>query len=121
MWPPVDQHTTDGYDLQFGTNVLGTQPFAVNPPMPSLIEIPHAGHFFFTKLLLPALISGSKSSSDGKARIVTTSSGGHYLDDLHWDTLTDEAKRKARGSASLYNQSKYVRPPMPSEDARFHN
>ena len=23
MWPPVSQTTKDGYDLQFGTNVLG--------------------------------------------------------------------------------------------------
>lgn len=23
MWPPIDQLTVDGYDLTFGTNVLG--------------------------------------------------------------------------------------------------
>lgn len=24
MWPPLDQVTTEGFDMQFGTNVLGT-------------------------------------------------------------------------------------------------
>jgi len=57
MVPPVEQLTADGYDLQFGTNVLG--------------------HFYFTKLLLPTLIATAKTSSDGKARVVNTSSLGH--------------------------------------------
>ncbi|OJA14188.1 hypothetical protein AZE42_06507 [Rhizopogon vesiculosus] len=57
MFPPVDLLTTDGYDLQFGTNVLG--------------------HFYFTKLLLPALIATAKSAPDSKARVITTSSSAH--------------------------------------------
>ncbi|KAG6857165.1 hypothetical protein H0H87_008735 [Tephrocybe sp. NHM501043] len=47
---PVELLTEQGYDLQFGTNVLG--------------------HFYLTKLLLPALLSGAKSSSEGKVCIL---------------------------------------------------
>ncbi|KAJ6482235.1 NAD(P)-binding protein [Mycena vulgaris] len=48
MIPPVEMTTIDGYDLQFGTNVLG--------------------HFCLTKLLLPELFAAAQSSPDGKAR-----------------------------------------------------
>ncbi|KAF8547993.1 NAD(P)-binding protein, partial [Imleria badia] len=41
MTPPIDMLTDDGYDLQFGTNVLG--------------------HFYFTKLVLPTLLSTAKT------------------------------------------------------------
>ncbi|KAF9234872.1 NAD(P)-binding protein [Melanogaster broomeanus] len=51
MTPPIDQLTDDGYDLQFGTNVLG--------------------HFYFTKLVLPVLLSTAKSAPDGIARVST--------------------------------------------------
>jgi retinol dehydrogenase-12 len=55
----ANQLTSDGYDLHFGTNVLG--------------------HFYFTTLLLPALLAGAKSSADGKARVVNLTSISHYL------------------------------------------
>jgi NAD(P)-dependent dehydrogenase (short-subunit alcohol dehydrogenase family) len=42
MAPPVEQKTANGYDLQFGTKVLG--------------------HYFFTTLLLPTLIHTGKRS-----------------------------------------------------------
>ncbi|KAJ7617248.1 NAD(P)-binding protein [Roridomyces roridus] len=55
---PTDMLTKQGYDLQFGTNVLG--------------------HFFFTELLLPALTK-SYEQSKVPARIITTSSAGHQM------------------------------------------
>ncbi|KAG8699821.1 hypothetical protein FRC09_006358 [Ceratobasidium sp. 395] len=53
---PVELKTVDGYDLQFGTNVLG--------------------HYLFTTLLLPTLIHTAQIN--GTARIVNTSSGAHW-------------------------------------------
>jgi len=96
MIPPVEQTTADGYDLQFGTNVLG--------------------HFYFTKLLLPTLISTANSSpsAKGNTRVVNTSSGSAILapeDGVVWATLgRDNAAlvaRKKLGTQSLYSQSKW--------------
>ncbi|TFK54331.1 NAD(P)-binding protein [Heliocybe sulcata] len=87
MWPPIDQVTANGYDLQFGTNVLG--------------------HFYFTELLMPALLAGATSSSDKKARVVTTSSFGNYLaKGINWDSLKDGPARRKVDTQALYNQSK---------------
>ncbi|KAJ7696610.1 hypothetical protein B0H17DRAFT_1053884 [Mycena rosella] len=87
MMPPVEERTADGYDLQFGTNVLGP--------------------FFFTKLLLPALIAGAKTSSDGKARVVNTSSGMHLMNNLDFKIILDDTKRKKAGAQPLYALSKF--------------
>ncbi|KAI9573392.1 hypothetical protein HD554DRAFT_2202150 [Boletus coccyginus] len=86
MTPPIDMVTDDGYDLQFGTNVLG--------------------HFYFTKLVLPTLLSTVKSSPDGTARIVNTSSNGHWFGGLKYDTMKDGPERKKEGLWQLYGQSK---------------
>ncbi|KAF4617328.1 hypothetical protein D9613_006134 [Agrocybe pediades] len=87
MAPPIAQTTAQGYDLQFGTNVLG--------------------HFFFTKLLIPTLAAGAKSSRDGKSRVVTTSSSGSNLvKTIDFDTLKDTPKRKKQRAFTLYGQSK---------------
>ncbi|KAG8891923.1 hypothetical protein FRB99_003237, partial [Tulasnella sp. 403] len=59
MIPPMDQFTEDGWDLQFGTNVLGPA--------------------HFTLSLIDQLAAGAKSSSDGRARVVNTSSLVAYL------------------------------------------
>ena len=59
MAPPLDLLSKDGFDLQWGTNVVG--------------------HWYFATLLMPALLAGVASSPDGHARVVTTSSGGAYL------------------------------------------
>ncbi|KDQ57600.1 hypothetical protein JAAARDRAFT_268980 [Jaapia argillacea MUCL 33604] len=88
MFPPLDQITADGYDIQFGTNVLGP--------------------FLFTKLLIPTLIAGSQSSSDHKSRIITTSSQGHYFYNLNWDTFVDGPTRKNMTTENLYYQSKFA-------------
>ncbi|KAG8901966.1 hypothetical protein FRB99_004984 [Tulasnella sp. 403] len=99
MTPPIDQLTNDGYDLQFGTNVLG--------------------HAHFTLLLIPELLAGAKSSADGKARVVNTSSNGAYLHPkILWDTLTDTTERKNLGSRYLYFQSKFGNAVFSNELAR---
>ncbi|KAJ6511542.1 NAD-P-binding protein, partial [Mycena vitilis] len=58
MTTPPEQLTAQGFDLQFGTNVLG--------------------HFFLTELLIPAL-RASHASSGIPARIVNITSWGHTL------------------------------------------
>ncbi|KIJ65114.1 hypothetical protein HYDPIDRAFT_131388 [Hydnomerulius pinastri MD-312] len=97
MVPPVELVTTDGYDLQFGTNVLG--------------------HFYFTKLLLPTMIETAKTSSDGKARVVTTSSSGHLFGNLDFETFKDGPKRR-KPTNSLYCQSKFGNVVFATELAR---
>jgi retinol dehydrogenase 12 len=93
MWPPIEMLTVDGYDLQFGTNVIG--------------------HYYFTKLLLPLLISTAKVSPDGKARVVNTASVGHmFTCELDFETFKDGPKRKKMGTESLYFQSKFVSAPL---------
>ncbi|KAJ7476979.1 NAD-P-binding protein [Mycena galericulata] len=87
MEPPLDQFTAQGYDLQFGTNVLG--------------------HFYFTTLLLPVLLATVKTSADGKARVVNTSSmASVFASGLDFDTFRDNPKRAKLGSQKLYHQSK---------------
>lgn len=73
------------------------------------------GHAHFTLSLIPELIEGAKSSSDGKARVVNTSSDSAYLgtpkDGIDWNALRDGPPRKKMGSMTLYAQSKFVRLP----------
>ena len=91
MNPPLHQVTVDGYDLQWGTNVLG--------------------HFFLTQLLMPALVEGAKTSPDRHARVVTTSSTSSYLarHGIMFDTLKDGPARRSKDIDDLYSQSKLVR------------
>ncbi|KAH8082451.1 NAD-P-binding protein [Cristinia sonorae] len=86
MMPPIDRLTTEGYDLQFGTNVLG--------------------HYYFTELLIPALLAGKETSPDGHARVITTSSSGSYMGPLLWDTFTDGPVRRKTSPDNLYFSSK---------------
>ncbi|KAG1744602.1 uncharacterized protein EDB91DRAFT_1123331 [Suillus paluster] len=86
MTPPVETLTDDGYDLQFGTNVLG--------------------HFYFTKLVMPALIAAAAQSPDGTARVVNTSSNAHWLGSLDYNTFKDSPARRQKSSMVLYGQSK---------------
>ena len=94
MGPPIEQLTADGYDLQWGTNVVG--------------------HFYFTELLMSALLAGAQTSPDKHARVVTTSSSGAYLDTLHWETFKDSPERRKKSTQALYHQSKHVRLTSPS-------
>ncbi|KAI0341487.1 NAD(P)-binding protein [Trametopsis cervina] len=96
----TDQLTADGYDLQFGTNVLG--------------------HWYLTTLLLPALQRGARSSPDAHARIITSSSIGHYFASpaLDWETLKDSEERRGAAARQLYFQSKFGNVLMARELAR---
>ncbi|ETW78254.1 hypothetical protein HETIRDRAFT_411342 [Heterobasidion irregulare TC 32-1] len=87
MWPSASLLTKDGYDLQWGTNVVG--------------------HFLLTKLLIPALLAGARSSPDAKARVVTTASMGAYFDVIDWDSFRPGPARDKLNTYTLYNQSKH--------------
>ncbi|KAG1871923.1 NAD(P)-binding protein [Suillus tomentosus] len=86
MAPPIEMLTDDGYDLQFGTNVLG--------------------HFYFTKIVMPALLAGATRSPDGTARIVNTASNAHWFGSLDYNTFKDSPARKQKSVKNLYGQSK---------------
>ncbi|KAJ7180720.1 hypothetical protein C8R46DRAFT_1070384 [Mycena filopes] len=95
MMPPIEDRTADGYDLQ-----VDSRPF------------------FFTKLLLPALLAGAKSSADGKARVVNTASGMHLMNNLDFKIIMDDKKRKKAGSQLLYSLSKFALVALSAELAR---
>jgi retinol dehydrogenase-12 len=59
MFPPEGSKTSDGYELQFGTNVIG--------------------HFAFTQVLEPLLAKTGKSQPPGSVRLVWVSSSGVSL------------------------------------------
>ncbi|OAX43192.1 NAD(P)-binding protein [Rhizopogon vinicolor AM-OR11-026] len=84
MSPPIEMLTDDGYDLQFGTNVLG--------------------HFYLSKLLMPALLAAA--ATDGSARVVNTASNGHWLSGLDYNTFRDSPARRSKSPTGLYSQSK---------------
>jgi NAD(P)-dependent dehydrogenase (short-subunit alcohol dehydrogenase family) len=87
MIPPIDLTTSDGYDLQFGTNVLG--------------------HFYLTKLLLPVILAASTPTV--KARVVTVASSGAFLTkQIRYELLKDGPERKKVGTQEMYAQSKLV-------------
>ncbi|KAI0053804.1 NAD(P)-binding protein [Auriscalpium vulgare] len=88
MWPDHKELTTDGYDLQWGTNVVG--------------------HYLFTSLLLPALEAATHTSPDGKARVVVTSSSAAYLYTINWETFVPGPGRDKMSSFDLYSQSKFA-------------
>ena len=82
MAPPKRRETVDGFELQFGTNVLG--------------------HFALTGLLLPALRQ-AEAGSGAAPRIVTIASIAHKrgrlrFDDLQW--------RQSYSPMGAYQQSK---------------
>ncbi|EJD50504.1 NAD(P)-binding protein [Auricularia subglabra TFB-10046 SS5] len=89
MAAPIDLVTDDGYDLQFGTNVLG--------------------HFYFTKLLLPTLFATYDTNPADKPRVVNVSSIGHRLmhSYIDFDTLKDGPARRKVAPWGLYGQSKF--------------
>jgi retinol dehydrogenase-12 len=75
-----------------------------------------AGHFYFTKLLLPVLTETAKKATAKTVRVVNVSSVNHYFgapEGIRWTTINPGTEsleaRKKLGSARLYGQSKTVR------------
>jgi len=93
VYAVIDKETTQGYDMQFGTNVLG--------------------HFCLTKFLLPVLTATAKNTPAGTVRVVNLSSLGHRYapsEGIKWSTLTSGngalEERKKLGGTKVYGQSK---------------
>jgi len=82
MAPPKRLLTVDGFELQFGTNVLG--------------------HFALTALLMPALQLAATESAE-RPRIVTIASIAHKRGRLNFDDLQSS---KSYGPMRAYQQSK---------------
>ena len=116
MYSPIDHVTTQGFDLQFGTNVLGGVQTNFANRYHLLTYIERAGHFYFTKLLIPVLTGTAKKTPAGTVRVVNVSSIGHHYgppEGISWATLAPgndslEARKKI-GVTKLYGQSKLVR------------
>jgi NAD(P)-dependent dehydrogenase (short-subunit alcohol dehydrogenase family) len=85
MAPPKRQETQDGFELQFGTNVLG--------------------HFALTGLLLPALErAAAKATSEAtRPRVVTVASIGHKKGRINFEDLQS---RNGYVPLAAYYQSK---------------
>jgi retinol dehydrogenase-12 len=109
MFPSMEEVTKDGYDLQFGTNVLG-KAFERSSWNLALTDV-DAGHFYFTKLLLPRLLSTAQTSPPGTVRVVNVSSAAAYFGKLNFNTFKDGPARKKVSKLKGYTQSKYVRRP----------
>jgi retinol dehydrogenase 12 len=89
MFPPKDMLTSNGYDLQFGTNVLG--------------------HWYLTQLLMPALLVAG--TPEKKARVVDVSSVGAYASKaMNYQSLREGPARRKIYTWDLYAQSKLVSP-----------
>ncbi|KAH9840260.1 uncharacterized protein C8Q71DRAFT_702658 [Rhodofomes roseus] len=95
---PIDWVTDDGYDMTFGTNVIG--------------------HFLLTKLLLPALLAGKATSSDRFSRVIWLSSYASYLSTLSYDTFKEGPARRKAGYGMMYFQSKFANVVLAHECAR---
>ena len=82
MAPPKRRETADGFELQFGTNVLG--------------------HFALTALLMPALELAATGSPD-RPRIVTIASIAHKQGQIDFNNLQSQ---KTYSPMQSYRQSK---------------
>ncbi|KAH7101378.1 hypothetical protein BKA62DRAFT_703584 [Auriculariales sp. MPI-PUGE-AT-0066] len=82
MTPPLDLLTKQGYDLQWGTNVLG--------------------HYYLIKLLMPAILAAHEP------RIILTSSAASATGKIDFDAMDDKVSgaRTKKSTIGLYSQSK---------------
>jgi NAD(P)-dependent dehydrogenase (short-subunit alcohol dehydrogenase family) len=86
---PVGSQTKQGYELQWGTNVVA--------------------HFLISQLLMPVLVATAKVAPKGSVRAVWVSSDGHINfspapDGLDWEDL--EKKKGSLSPMSSYGQNK---------------
>ncbi|EJD54306.1 NAD(P)-binding protein [Auricularia subglabra TFB-10046 SS5] len=102
MQTPDDMLTTDGYDAQFGINVLG--------------------HAYLTRLLLPTLLRTADETGT-KPRVVSVSSIVHHRRArIDYDTLhsSNNDRRLKLSAYERYAQSKYGVVVFSNELARRH-
>ena len=105
MLPDPKALTVEGYDLQFGVNVIGLCCSRCSPSFLTHV----LGHWYFTQLLIPQLVAA------GSSRLVNVSSHGHILSEgINWNTLRDGPERQKTKPLDLYNQSKFVSRPLSS-------
>ena len=90
--------TSEGYEIQFGTN--------------------HVGHALLTKLLLPKLLSTAEKP-DSDVRIINVTSEGHRLAPSG-GLLFDKTKLDSQGTWARYGQSKLANILFTTELARRH-
>jgi NAD(P)-dependent dehydrogenase (short-subunit alcohol dehydrogenase family) len=83
MAPKQRQETKDGFELQFGTNVVG--------------------HFALTAVLLPALVRAAAANKTQRPRVVTLASIAHKRGRLNFDDLQSKQSYKPM---EAYGQSK---------------
>ena len=69
-----------------------------------------AGHWLFTKSVLPALLAATDTSpTREKARVVTVSSSASYLTNgIDFEAIKDGPKRRKYDAWNLYNKSKLI-------------
>lgn len=87
MNPPAGSKTAQGYELQWGTNVVG--------------------HFVFAKQVLPAVKAAAKTGIHNATRIVWTSSNGHNFAPKGIINF-DDVNLAESGNFVKYGQSKAV-------------
>ncbi|KAL0066450.1 short-chain alcohol dehydrogenase [Marasmius tenuissimus] len=103
MEPPIDQVTSEGYDLTVGTNAIGT--------------------YYFTTLLLPALLAVAQDGHQ-KARIVNTSSfSSEQAPDMKKIDYSifkgpNDTQRKKLGTGDIYSASKWMNIAFATEFSR---
>ncbi|OCL14214.1 NAD(P)-binding protein [Glonium stellatum] len=98
MTPPKGSKTTQGYDMQWGTNVVG--------------------HFLLQKLMMPLLCASAKQT--GEVRIIWTASDGSNMspspDGIYWHDINGD--KTGLSPWNLYTQSKAGNVILATETAR---
>jgi retinol dehydrogenase-12 len=106
MWTPPDMLTKDGYDLQWGTNVVVSR-LRISAWKVTDNSSISQGHWLLTDLLVPALEQGALSSNDKHSRVVHTSASAVYLNpNIFFDTFVPGPARNKKTKYDLYSQSK---------------